>query len=96
VRPAKPVIAPVEILEKPDPVYTAEARALRVEGDVILEVIFTAGGEVHVLRVASGLGHGLDEAAIAAAHRIRFRPERRNGLPVDCEARLRIFFRLAY
>jgi TonB family protein len=95
-RPASPAVQPVEILEKPDPIYPAEARALRIEGDVVLEVIFAAAGEVRVLRVVRGLGHGLDEAAIAAARRIRFRPERRNGEPVDCEARLRIVFRLAY
>jgi TonB family protein len=94
--PAKPSAEPVEILEKPDPVYTAEARALRIEGDVLLDVVFTAAGSVEVLRVVRGLGHGLDQAAIAAAERIRFRPGRIAGKPVDSQARLRIVFRLAY
>jgi TonB family protein len=94
--PGTPAVEPVEILEKPDPVYPAAARALRIEGDVVLDVVFAATGEVRVLRVVRGLGHGLDEAAIAAARRIRFRPQRKNGEPVDCEARLRIVFRLAY
>jgi TonB family protein len=93
---AKPSVQPVEILAKPDPVYTAEARAHKIEGNVLLEVIFAANGKVEVLRVLEGLGYGLDQAAISAARRIRFRPERDNGKPVDARARLRIVFRLAY
>jgi TonB family protein len=93
---AKPSIQRVEILEKPDPVYTAEARARKIEGDVVLDVIFSANGSVDVLRVAHGLGYGLDQAAISAARRIRFRPERIDGKPVDERAKLTIVFRLAY
>jgi TonB family protein len=92
----KPAIQLVEILEKPDPVYTAEARARRIEGNVVLEVIFTADGSVEILRVVRGLGYGLDQEAIDAARRIRFRPERVDGKPVDEHARLQIVFRLAY
>ncbi len=95
-REAKPSVQPVKILEKPDPVYTAEARAKKIEGNVVLEVIFGASGTVRVLRVVRGLGYGLDEAAVSAAERIRFRPERVDGKPVDERARLRIVFRLAY
>ena len=93
---ARPSIQPVEILEKPDPVYTAEARARKIEGNVVLDVIFSANGSVDVLRVVRGLGYGLDQAAISAARRIRFRPERVDGKPVDAHARLQIVFRLAY
>lgn len=93
---AKPSVQPVEILEKPDPVYTAEARARKIEGNVVLDVIFSASGSVDVLRVVRGLGYGLDQAAIAAAKRIRFRPERIDGKPVDEHAKLTIVFRLAY
>jgi TonB family protein len=93
---AKPSIQPVEIIEKPDPVYTAEARARKIEGDVVLDVIFSANGSLDVLRVVRGLGYGLDQAAISAAQRIRFRPERVDGRPVDEHAKLTIVFRLAY
>ena len=85
----------VEILSKPKPVYTEEARGLRLEGDVVLDVIFEAGGVLRVLGVAQGLGHGLDEAAIDAAKKIRFNPARRDGAPVDHAAKLRVVFRLA-
>jgi TonB family protein len=85
---------PVEILSKPTPAYTAEARELRIEGEVSLRVTFLASGEVRVLEVLDGLGHGLDEAAMDAAKRIRFKPARRERLPVDHTTVLRIVFQL--
>jgi TonB family protein len=86
----------VDILDKPRPQYTAEGRTLRLEGDVVLDMVFQANSTVQVNRVISGLGHGLDEAAIRAAQQIKFKPARRDGQPVDFPARVRIEFRLAY
>ena len=73
-------LTPVEILDKPRPAYTEEARRLGIEGEVQLDVVFGASGAVSVRRVVHGLGHGLDETAIAAARCIRFpaRGSRRN------------------
>jgi TonB family protein len=87
---------PVEIVSKPDPAYTQEARALKLEGEVLIEVVFEASGQVRVLRVARGLGHGLDESAIRAAQQIRFKPARRDGQAVDFPATVHIVFQLAY
>jgi TonB family protein len=86
----------VDILEKPHPVYTAEGRKLKIEGNVVLDLVFLASGQVHVNGVVSSLGHGLDESAIEAAKQIRFKPAKREGQPVDFPARVRIEFRLAY
>jgi TonB family protein len=91
-----PPTTPVEIIAKPNPVYTQEARQLKIEGDVLLEVMFAANGQLHVNRVARGLGHGLDQAALAAASQIRFKPALRNGVPVDSTAIVHVVFRLAY
>ena len=87
---------PVNILDKPRPEYTAEGRTLKIEGDVVLEMVFLASGSIQVNRVVSGLGHGLDEAATRAAQQIKFKPAKREGQPVDFPARVRIEFRLAY
>jgi len=86
----------VDILEKPHPVYTAEGRSLKIEGDVVLDMVFLASGSIQVNRVISGLGHGLDDAAVRAAQLIKFKPAKRDGQPVDFPARVRIEFRLAY
>jgi TonB family protein len=99
---AKPKAAPeaarmtaAEILFKPTPAYTEEARKLKIEGEVLVEVVFEASGRVRVLRVVNGLGHGLDESAIKAAQQIRFKPALREGQPSDSTAILHIIFQLA-
>ncbi len=86
----------VDILSKPRPEYTPEGRALKLEGDVVIELVFLANGSVQVSHVVSGLGHGLDEAAVQAAQQIKFKPAKRDGEAVDFPARVRIEFRLAY
>ena len=91
----KPIDRPVEIVFKPTPKYTDEARSARVEGTVSLELEFTAAGDVRVLRVVRGLGHGLDEAAQRAALRIRFKPAQSDGRAVDSRATVHITFRLS-
>lgn len=92
-RPAA-VVTPVEVLFKPTPAYSAEARALKIQGEVTLEVQFSAAGQVRVLRVVRGLGHGLDEMASSAAEQIRFKPAQSDGRPVDFTANVEIVFRL--
>jgi TonB family protein len=98
-RRAEPVPAhfdrDVEIVSKPRPQYTDEARMLGVEGEVVLEVLFGADGEVRVKRMLRGLGHGLDERAVEAASLINFLPARRDGKAVDIVATVRIQFQLA-
>jgi TonB family protein len=91
-----PPTTSVEITFKPNPVYTDEARTLKLEGEVLLEVEFSANGQLHVDRVVRGLGHGLDEAAIAAANKMRFKPAMRNGQAMDSKAVVHVVFQLAY
>jgi TonB family protein len=85
----------VEILSKPKPAYTEEARKLNIEGEVLLEVMFGANGQLHVNRVVRGLGHGLDEAAVEAVNKIKFKPAERNGSPVDSMAIVHVMFQTA-
>jgi len=94
---AGPVASPPQLLDKPKPEYTAEGRSLKIEGDVVIDLVFLANGTVQINKVASGLGHGLDEGAIKAAEHIRFKPATdQSGTPVDFPARVRIEYRLAY
>ena len=88
-------MVPAEVIFKPTPVYTAEARNLRIEGEVVLEVVFEATGKLRVVRVVRGLGHGLDETATHAAEQIRFKPAKRDGQPSDYTALVHIVFQLA-
>jgi TonB family protein len=91
-----PAIQPVVILSKSNPVYTVEARKLGIEGEVLVEVIFRASGQVQTVRVVKGLGHGLDETALHAAEQIRFKPAMQEGRAVDFPAIAHIVFQLAF
>jgi len=98
VRPIEtgPPTSSVEITFKPKPIYTDEARQLKLEGEVLLEVMFGSNGQLHVNKVVRGMGHGLDEAAMNAANKMRFKPALRNGTPVDSTAIVHVVFQLAY
>jgi TonB family protein len=88
-------IVPAEILSKPTPVYTQEARGLRIEGEVLLEVVLEASGKLRVVRVVHGLGHGLDDNAVKAAEQIHFKPAVKDGQPTDSTVVVHIIFQLA-
>lgn len=92
---AKPRIQPVQIIYKPRPAYTPEALRNRVEGEVLLDVVFEASGALHINRVVKGLGYGLDNMALSAAQQIQFRPALRDGQPYDYAALVHIRFELA-
>jgi TonB family protein len=86
---------PAEITFKPRPVYTDEGRQLKIEGEVLLDVVFSASGQIRIVKVVRGLGHGLDESAVHAAEKIQFKPAQKDGHPADFEAVLHIEFQLA-
>jgi len=94
-RAAAPMTTNLEVISKPAVRYTAEARQLKVQGDVVLRVTFLATGQVVVDDVVRGLGHGLDEEARRVAQQIRFRPATRDGRPVDMTTTITITFQLA-
>jgi TonB family protein len=91
-----PATTPVEIISKPNPVYTEEARRLRLEGEVLLEVLFGANGQLRVNRVVRGMGHGLDDAAVSAANKMRFKPAQHYNQPIDSTAIVHVVLQLAY
>lgn len=76
------IIKPVpDVVVRPD--YTQAARDARVEGRVRVELIVDESGNVTSARVLNGLGYGLDEAALEAVKKMRFRPGTRCSKPVS-------------
>jgi periplasmic protein TonB len=67
--------------------YTEEAKRAAIEGTVILDLIVSETGRVRDIRVVSGLGHGLTEAAIAALKECHFSPGEKDGQPVPVRVR---------
>jgi TonB family protein len=92
---AEPAFTPPVVISEPKARYTSEAQEARVQGEVTLKVRFLASGQVEVIGVVTGLGHGLDEEARHVAESIRFKPALRNGQPVDHTTLIHVTFQLA-
>jgi TonB family protein len=87
------VSAPV-LLRRVDPEYSDTARKARVQGNVVLVIEVWEDGRAHNIRLESGLGLGLDEAAVKAVEQWRFKPGTKDGVPVRVGARVDVHFRL--
>lgn len=86
---------PAQIISKPMPQYTEEARRLKVEGIVRVQVRLLASGNVEVVKVLNTLGHGLDNNAVSAAQQVKFKPAQLEGRDTDSTVVLSIVFQLA-
>lgn len=81
-------VIPPRILSKKTPSYTKEAIKEKIEGVIILSVIFATDSSVKEIKIIQGLGYGLDEEAIKAASQIKFIPATKDGKPVNVRVRL--------
>ncbi len=72
----------LKILSKPRPGYTDSARQANIQGTVTLRVTFLGSGQIGSISPVKGLPSGLTEQAIAAARRISFEPQKRDGVGV--------------
>ena len=77
-----------------DPIYPDVARKARIEGIVIIETIIDRDGNVTDARVLKGLPLGLDQAALDAVKRWKFKPGTLNGQAVPVIFTLTVNFRL--
>jgi TonB family protein len=85
-----------KVTYKPTPVYTEEAKAMHLEGNVSLRIRVTSSGAVQVLGVVHGLGHGLDQSAIQATEATRFKPALDNaGRAIDWEGVVLVNFQMS-
>jgi TonB family protein len=78
------------------PVYPPEAKAQGLEGVVVLRLVIDEKGDVVEASVAEGAGHGFDEAALAAARKLKFEPARyADGTPFKAAIKYEYEFSLA-
>jgi TonB family protein len=82
------------LLYKTEPEYSEDARKVRLQGAVTLRVEIDPHGQVQNIAVAQTLGLGLDERAIEAVRKWRFRAGMQNGRPVTTQALIQVTFRL--
>ena len=87
------VTSPVVIFD-PDPEYSEEARKMKQQGVVVLWVVIGVDGRPQQMKVQRSLGMGLDEKALEAVRKWRFKPATRDGKPVPVAVNVEVSFRL--
>ncbi len=87
------VTAPV-LLSQVAPEFSKAARASKVHGNVLLNVVIGIDGTPARISVVRPGGMGLDEKAEEAVLQYRFRPATQNGVPVAVELNIDVNFQL--
>ena len=87
------VTAPA-LQHKVEPDYTEEARRAHIEGTVILYTEVAPDGKAQNIRVVRSLDQGLDQKAIEAVRKWKFRPGMKDGKPVTVAATIEVNFHL--
>jgi TonB family protein len=87
------VTAP-SLLYKVEPDYSEEARSAKYSGTVLLKLVVDVDGLAKDIQVMNGLGLGLDEKAVMAIQRWKFKPGEKEGVPVAVAANVEINFKL--
>ncbi|HVY93775.1 MAG TPA: TonB family protein [Bryobacteraceae bacterium] len=83
-----------ELISKVEPEYSEEARKAKYSGSVLLSIVVNTDGKAEDIKVVKSLGMGLDEKAIEAVQKWRFRPGKNKGVPVKVKAQIEVNFRL--
>ena len=92
--PGRGGVSVPEVIYNPEPAFSEEARKSKTQGIVLLMIVVGKDGKPYNIRVRQSLGMGLDEKAIEAVGRWRFRPATLNGQPVATQIAVEVNFRL--
>jgi TonB family protein len=92
-RPGNGVSAPVVTFKTP-PEYSQEAQNARLSGTVVLSVVVDPEGYARNIQVVEPLGMGLDQKAIEAVQKWRFRPGYKDGQAVNVFMQVEVGFRV--
>jgi periplasmic protein TonB len=83
-----------QVIFNPEPSFSDEARKAKAQGIVLLLLVVGKDGRPYDIRVRQSLGMGLDEKAMEAVNRWRFRPATLNGQPVATQIAVQVDFHL--
>lgn len=83
-----------QVIFNPEPSFSDEARKAKAQGIVMLLLVVGKDGRPYDVHIGQALGMGLDEKAIEAVTRWRFRPATLNGQPVATQIAVQVDFRL--
>jgi len=92
--PGRGGVTTPQVIFNPEPSFSDEARKAKAQGMVLLVLVVGKDGRPHDIRVGQSPGMGLDEKAIEAVNRWRFRPATLNGQPVATQIAVQVDFHL--
>ncbi len=79
----------------PIPQYTDQARKAHIKAKVVLQTTITTTGKAVDISVVKGPGYGMDERAVEAVKKWRFKPAHdANDKPVDTIVPIEVTFRV--
>ena len=87
------VSAPVPVVW-PEAEFSDEARRAKYQGVCLVSLIVDAHGDPVSPRVVRPLGMGLDEKALEAVRKYKFKPAMKEGKPVPVQITIEVNFRL--
>jgi TonB family protein len=82
------------LVSKVEPEYSEEARSAKYSGTAVLKVVVDVDGLAKNIEVVNALGMGLDEQAVLAIQRWKFKPGEKDGVPVPVMAKIEVNFKL--
>jgi len=87
-------VSPPVLISKTEPEYSEAARKAKFSGTVLLSLVVDEHGMPRDIKVIRPLGLGLDEKAVEAVQKWRFRAGLKDGHPVATQATIEVSFRL--
>ena len=85
---------PLRLIYRVNPEYTAEAKAAKIQGPVVLNLVVNQQGLPENVRVVRGLNLGLDTNAVVAVRQYRFEPAIVDGRPIVKSVNVEVQYRL--
>lgn len=87
-------IKPPVAIHTPDPKFSKQARKAKFSGVVVVSLIVGADGKPRNVHVLRGAGMGLDEQALKAVQKYKFKPATLNGRPVAVYVNVEVNFQI--
>lgn len=87
-------VSPPMCVYCPDPLYSSLARALKIQGTCVFDVVISAEGRAVQLRPKKLIGYALDEEAFNVIKKWKFKAARKDGVPVSVVIPIEVTFRL--
>src|ERR1035438_4788298 len=85
-------VTPPQVLSKVDPQYSEEARIAKLTGTVSITLVVGEDGDARNVRALTSPGLSMDDAAIAAVSKWRFKPGLKDGMPVPVSVDVEVQF----